>query len=286
MMLHRTSGTSWRAYMFSPQLGAFFVIYSLLVLYCRLAFYRDPTSLFFDPSMAYRREYSSTRQRQAERFIEGAVRASFRRPDNSTPPFLCVGIATVARDGERYFRTSVGSLLHGLTEEERKNIHLITFIAHTEPRVHPAYSEDWLYNVADQILTYDLPQEQLERIREMEREKGVYREKGLYDYSYLLEACYRVGAANILMVEDDVLALNGWYHRTVKALDVAKAQTYRKGVSDCIPLLATVLHRRTSRLEYRGVADIPSLVIRTGDWTHGRYDNCTLSIQTPWTTAH
>ena len=233
MMLHRTSGTSWRAYMLSPQLGAFFVIYSLLILYCRLAFYRDPTSLFFDPSMAYRREYSSTRQRQAERFIEGAVRASFRRPDNSTPPSLCVGIPTVARDGERYFQTSVGGLLHGLTEEERKDIHLITFIAHTEPRVHPAYSEDWLYNVADQILTYDLPPEQLERIREMERQKDVYREKGLYDFSYLLEACYRVGAANILMVEDDVLALNGWYHRTVKALDVAKAQTYRKGVSDC-----------------------------------------------------
>lgn len=232
-MLLRTLSSSWRTYLLSPQLGLFFIIYVLLVLYCRLAFYRDPTSLFFDPSMAYRREYSSIRQRQAEMFIQDAAYTPFLRSDNSTPPSLCVGIATIARDGERYFRLSVGGLLQGLMATERQDIHLITFIAHTDPSAHPAYSEPWLYNVADQILTYDLSPEQLEHVKEMEREKGVFREKGLYDYSYLLEACYRVGADNILMVEDDVLALDGWYHRTVQALKTAKSQTYMKGVSDC-----------------------------------------------------
>lgn len=225
---------SWRAHLISPSLVAFFVFYALLVTYCRLAFYRDPTSLFFDPSKAYRREYSFFRQRQAERFIESVATAPFLRSDNSTQPPLCVGIATVAREGARYFRVSVGALLQGLTEAERQNIHLITFIAHTDPTMHPAYSEHWLHNVADQILTYDLPPEQLGRIRVMEEEKGVFREKGLYDYSYLLEACYRVGAANILMVEDDVLALDGWYHRTVRALEKVREKTIIRGHMDCM----------------------------------------------------
>jgi N-Acetylglucosaminyltransferase-IV (GnT-IV) conserved region len=232
--MHRTSGTSERAHFIHPALLFFIVIYSLLVVYCRLALYRDPTSLFFDSSMAYRREYSSVRQRQAERFIDGASRTPFLRSDNSMPPSLCVGVATVARDGEHYFQTSVGSLLQGLTEAERQEMHLIAFIAHTDPTAHPAYSERWLYNVADQVLTYDLPPDQLERLRGMEREKGVFREKGLYDYRYLLDACYRVGAANIIMVEDDVLALDGWYHRTVKALEIARQQTYMKGVTECM----------------------------------------------------
>lgn len=233
-MMQRPSGTPRRAFLTHPALVFFIVIYGLLAVYCRLAFYRDPTSLFFDPSRAYRREYSSIRQRQAEKFIEGAAWTPFLRPDNSTPPAVCVGVATVARDGERYFHTSVGGLLHGLTEAERQDMHLITFIAHTDPTAHPAYSERWLRNVADEVLTYDLPLEQLERLRDMEREKGVFREKGLYDYRYLLDACYRVGAANIIMVEDDVLALDGWYPRTVKALEVAQQQTYMKGVTDCM----------------------------------------------------
>lgn len=217
----------------SPDLGVFFILYAMLALYCRLAFYRDPTSVFFDPSMAYRRQYSFVRERQATRFIDSAATSPFLRSDNNSLPSLCVGIATVARDGERYFKVSVGGLLQGLTEAERQDIHLITFIAHTDPAVHPAYSEPWLRNVADQVLTYDLPPEELDRFRQMEEEKGVFREKGLYDYRYLLEACYRVGAPNILMVEDDVLALDGWYHRAVKALEVAQERTYRKGVSDC-----------------------------------------------------
>lgn len=224
---------AWRALVISPALVAFLVLYTLVALYCSLAFYRDPTSLFFDPSKAYEREYSSFRQHQAERFIDSAALAPFVRSDNTTQPPLCVGIATVARAGERYFRVAVGGLLEGLTVAERQDIHLITFFAHTDPTIHPAYSERWLHNVADQILTYDLPLDQIERLRVMEEEKGVFREKGLYDYSYLLEACYRVGAANILMVEDDVLALDGWYHRTVSALETARTQTLGKGITDC-----------------------------------------------------
>jgi hypothetical protein len=233
MLLHGSSNTAMRAQTISPALVAFFIIYVLLVIYCRLAFYRDPTPLFFDPSVAYRRQYSRFRQHQAEEFIESASETSFLRSDNTTLPSLCVGIATVARDGERYFKSSVGSLLQGLTREERQDIHLITFIAHTNPAMHPKYSEPWLHNLADQVITDNLPPEQLEMLAVMEKETGVFREKGLYYYRYLLEACYRVGAANIFMMEDDVLALDGWYHRTIRALDMTRQQTHEKGVANC-----------------------------------------------------
>jgi hypothetical protein len=232
-MLRPAIGAAWRASLVSPSLLLFFALYAVLALCCSVSFYRDPTSAFFDPARAYRRQYSAIRQREAERFVEGAARDPFLRSDNSTVPALCVGIATVVRHGELYFRVSVGSLLQGLTNAERQNIHLITFIAHTDPAVHPAYSERWLHNVADQILTYDVPPEQLRHLRVLEHEKGPFREKGLYDYRYLLDACYRVGAAHIVMVEDDVLALDGWYHRTVKALESAHAQTSSRGFSDC-----------------------------------------------------
>lgn len=139
MLFHRSSNTAMRAQTVSPALVAFFIIYVFLVIYCRLAFYRDPTSLFFDPSVAYHRQYSSFRQHQAEKFIDSASETGFLRSDNTTLLSLCVGIATVARDGERYFRSSIGSLLQGLTEEERQDIHLITFIAHTDPTMHPEY---------------------------------------------------------------------------------------------------------------------------------------------------
>lgn len=232
--MRRPAIGTWWATLFSPPLLLFFSLYTVLALCCSVSFYRDPTSAFFDPSRAYRRQYSAIRQREAEKFIDSAARDPFLRSDNTTVPALCVGIATIVRHGELYFRVSVGSLLQGLTDIERQNIHLITFIAHTDPAVHPAYSERWLHNVADQILTYDLQPEQLEHLRVLEQEKGVFREKGLYDYRYLMEACYRVGAAHIVMIEDDVLALDGWYHRTVNALESAQAQTRSRGFSDCM----------------------------------------------------
>lgn len=44
------------------------------------------------------------------------------------------------------------------------------------------------------------------------------REKALFDYTYLLKACQAVNASYVAMLEDDVLALDGWYHRTRQAL--------------------------------------------------------------------
>lgn len=211
----------------------FIALYICATKYCQLRFYRDPTSLFFDPSRAYTPSYSSVRSQEAHAFIESASTDTFNKTVASLTPKLCVGIASVARDGARYFRTSVGSLLEGLTKEEREDIYVILFIAHTNPSTHPAFSEKWLENVADRVLTYALPYEQFKHIKELEKDQGSFREKAVFDYTYLLKACSAVGAPYILMNEDDVIALDGWYHRSQRALEIAETQSHLKGFPNC-----------------------------------------------------
>jgi hypothetical protein len=207
--------------------GAYLAIISsvfVTTLYVRHISSRDPGSLFFDPNTAYNPGYSAIRQQQAEHFVAAA---------NDAPPYrlgdgaakLCVGVPSIARDGARYLRTTVGSLLAGLTPEERDDIRLIAFIPHTQPDIHPAYHEPWLRNLVDQVLVYDLPQAELNRIAELEKDKGLLREKGLFDYTYLLKTCFATGTPYIAIIEDDVIAMDGWYHRTVGGIRKAESQS-------------------------------------------------------------
>nr|OQO21067.1 hypothetical protein B0A51_14906 [Rachicladosporium sp. CCFEE 5018] len=193
-------------------------------LHVRHASARDPGSWFFNPELGYAQRYSATRQRQAERYIAAAA---------DVPPFhrdrdaarLCVGVPSIARDGPRYLRTTIGSLLSGLTQDERDGIHLIVFIPHTDPAVHPAYHEAWLTNLANDVLLYNLTKAELAHVAELERDHGLHREKGLFDYTYLLKACYATNTPYIAMIEDDVVALDGWYHRTVNGLHQAETKS-------------------------------------------------------------
>ena len=73
----------------------------------------------------------------------------------SQSPSICIGIATVQRDDARYFDLLVGSLLEGLSDAERNEIYLLPFIANTNPHAHYAYNESWLFNLADEVMTYE-----------------------------------------------------------------------------------------------------------------------------------
>lgn len=201
------------------------IIAVLIVTFCvRSASTNDPGSLFFNPDTAYIPRYSAVRQMQAERFIAAA---SIVPPlkQNSVGAPLCIGIPSIARQGARYLRTTVGSLLTGLTQGERDGIHLIVFIPHTDPTVHPAYQESWLSNLADEVLLYDLPRAQFEHVQSLELEHELHREKGLFDYTYLLKACYAREAPYIAIIEDDVIAMDGWYHRTVAGIRQAEKRS-------------------------------------------------------------
>ncbi|KAF1995951.1 hypothetical protein P154DRAFT_548202 [Amniculicola lignicola CBS 123094] len=197
------------------------VFFALIALYSlHSVSSRDPTSIFFNPRIGYKPAYSTTRKHQAENFIEAiSNRTATPHPKSKATAKLCVGIPSIARKGARYLRTAVGSLLEGLTAEERNGVHLIVFIPHSDPTIHPAYTERWLPDLVDKVLEYDVSEEEMNHIKEMEQAAGLFREKGLYDYSYLVKECYKQDTPYIVMLEDDIVVMDGWYHRTVAALE-------------------------------------------------------------------
>lgn len=221
-------------------IASFICLYLILIQYSRTHFYRDPTSAFFDPTRAYDQIYSRFRTSQARNFIEAIdettnpVKKSYNEfPNNgSGPAKLCVGIASIARE-VNYVESAVGSLLLDLTAQERENIHLIIFIPHTDPSVHPSYSRRWMSVLPDTVLLYDLPEEELNRIKALESADGLSKQKGIFDYAYLLRACHSTGSPYVAIIEDDVIAMDGWYHRTLQALEDAEEQTRQMGASKC-----------------------------------------------------
>jgi hypothetical protein len=226
-------------------LASFIVVYLLLIQYCRTHYYRDPTSTFFDEDRGFTPIYSRFRESQAANFVRnvnGSAASSVNQilssqptnqPTNSSSASICVGIASVSRQETNYIESAVGSLLVDLTEEERKDIHLILFIPHTDPTVHPSYSSSWLHAAADTVLLYDLPEEKMKHINKLEQGKGRPKEKALFDYMYLLKACQEAESPYVVMIEDDVVAMDGWYHRTRQALEDAELQTGEIGASQC-----------------------------------------------------
>ena len=217
----------------------FLLLYLFLIFFARYNCYRDPTSAFFQPSKAYAPEYSLQRTAQADRYINEANATSNEGESlswkSSEHPTICVGIASIARKNTRYFKSTVGSVLEGLSEAERADMHLILFIAHTDPSEHPAYDEPWFYKVADQVLLYNNETVDIDYIHDLETSEArlFAREKALFDYTYLLKSCAAVNASYVAMLEDDVMAMDGWYYRTRQALDSVERQMAEKGESKC-----------------------------------------------------
>jgi hypothetical protein len=103
--------------------------------------------------------------------------------------------------------------------------------------VHPAYHEPWLRNLVNQALVYELPQAELERIAALEEDKGLLREKGLFDYTYLLKACVARSTPFVAIIEDDIIAMDGWYHRTVSGiLEVERRSALKTSPKDFLYL--------------------------------------------------
>ncbi|KAL9004695.1 MAG: hypothetical protein Q9188_002491 [Gyalolechia gomerana] len=198
---------------------SYFVIYQ----YCRYAYSRDPTSFFFDPKKGYQKIYSLKREQQADAFIEVANRST-DAPSSQLNAEVCLGVATIARSKDQYIRRAVGSLLEGLTDAQRASIHLAVFFAQTDPHQHPIYNEPWLKSVANEIVQYNVGDEEMARLRLLE-ETHQFWNKSMYDYEYLLKACLNTGAQWIMIVEDDVLAKEGWYSEAMRALEDIQLRT-------------------------------------------------------------
>ena len=225
--------SSARPYTASPQIKLFVVFaiaYCIATQYLRVVSSRDPSSFFYDAKRAYQRRYSLTRIEEASDFIA----ISGHDGDHvkaSSDPSICVGIATVQRDDAEYFDLLIGSLLDGLSDAERSDILLIPFIANIDPYKHYAYNETWLSNLSDEIITYEnVSARDKARMRLQETPNG-HMKKALFDYSFMLQKCLDSKAPYILMLEDDVIAADGWYRRTKAALaDMESRSEYTNSV--------------------------------------------------------
>lgn len=199
--------------------------YLAAVLYARSCALRDPGSWFFDPSIAYEAEYTDLRRQQAESLVAAAnsstIWADTAYQRTGQAPRMCVGVLSAARE-PRYIDATVGSLVDGLTPEERDGIRLVVLIPHSDPTKHSAYREPWLENLVDNVLYYDTSNPQLDHIVALEHEEAPFREKGLFDYRALIEACLDTDAPYLAIFEDDIVATPDWYRRSLAG--IAKAE--------------------------------------------------------------
>lgn len=192
----------------------FVILYGIAVIYCHQSYSRDPTSFFFDSAKGYEARYSRIRHEEALRYIAEGYKTGLEHAGKL--PTTCIGISSTGVPGEQTVKATIGSLLAGLDGRERKDIYLIVHIANTDPHDHPIYKERWLKDVVDKVLTYDSVHPDAEYLQQLEQGE-FYEQKAILDYAFLLDECYKTGASLIAMIEDDVIALYGWYARALKA---------------------------------------------------------------------
>lgn len=232
MLMVGNSGQTRRILSF---LLGFLILYSLIAIYLRKICYRDPSSIFWRPEESRLLSYSLFRQAQARRLTDHAERYELTKWDNTTAPQLCVGIGSVSRHGFSYLRQTLGSVLEGLDELERRQIYVVVFLAHSNQSEHEDSAAAWLRNMADSLPSYPGDPELLELVEELEGDDAypAHARKQKIDYSVLLDECTKVNPAYTMTLEDDVVALDGWFHRTMSALTTAARKTQEMGREHC-----------------------------------------------------
>ncbi|KAI1385524.1 uncharacterized protein F4822DRAFT_413322 [Hypoxylon trugodes] len=221
-----------------PNIGlclGFLFIYAWLVGYIRSTCWKDPTSKFFQTERAHAPKYSAHRIQEAVQYADQVGAGQTGHGSQRSPPELCVGIPSVHRDGISYLKSTLGSLQHGLSAEERAGLRFVVLLAHADQKKHADYGEPWLTNMADVLPSYDDYPERMALATAIEHNK-THGTKIKFDFSVVMEECEKTGAPYNLIVEDDVVFLDGWRHRTLQALDVATTKSWSTGHTDFLYL--------------------------------------------------
>ncbi|PWY70914.1 integral membrane protein [Aspergillus heteromorphus CBS 117.55] len=187
--------------------------------YCRHRYWRDPHSAFFNDRHVYDWKYSLHREHEARRLItaHNAPSALAEPVKAGANPLICAVIVTVNRGTDDYFDASIGSLLAGLDERERRALQLNIVFADTDPSRHPSWGQKWVNRLADQAGSYDVSRTRLQHLQDLEQARNFY-EKGVFDYIHALNSCQATNAPYTAVFEDDVIFADGWMAKTVKAL--------------------------------------------------------------------
>ena len=82
-------------------------------------------------------------------------------------------MTTFHRPGRQYVNESIGSLLAGLTAEERSVLDLRLLFTHTEPSVHPDWNTTWL-DLVDGWAGYNVSEEAMKSLLQWEAESNFY----------------------------------------------------------------------------------------------------------------
>lgn len=209
----------------------FVLAYLAILLLLRWRVSHDPGSPFFTVQ-GYAPKYSLARLQQAQAFLQSIAQSDIKsikkaKQTNAlgTVPRLCIGMPTARRSQEQYVDITIASLFDHLTPQERAQIQFNLLIAHTNPHEHPFYHESAstvnASRLADNVLFYpDIAgssKSKTDRIRQLEEQRK-FNEKSYYDYHLLLHQCAASLSPYILILEDDVLAQEGWYARTMDSL--------------------------------------------------------------------
>ncbi|KAG2411949.1 hypothetical protein HFD88_009505 [Aspergillus terreus] len=223
-------------------LVSFACIYFLLLLYCSFNSARDPGSAFFQPRAGYQPVHSPTRIKESLGYLSSynATAADLELDPHATTTqnaSLCVGVVTVRRPLIQTLDMTVGSVLEGLTPDQRSSLALHVLFAVTHPADHPLYQHPWVANVVNRTLTYGwLDDAPLTSLRRLEMSRN-YKKKSLIDYRLALQSCYDyTDAPWIMMLEDDVLAQGAWYNHTMRSIQNIEAWKEQGRIRDWLYL--------------------------------------------------
>ncbi|EME41278.1 hypothetical protein DOTSEDRAFT_97617, partial [Dothistroma septosporum NZE10] len=194
-------------------------LYLAALFYYHNAAYNDPGSLFFNPAIAYTRHYSELRRQQAEEYMNAALSPISPRlhANPAFVPELCIGIASTTQDPARNIDFAIGSILEGLSTSERERLHIAMLVDGVGPPANVALLPPWLSNLVDEVLIDD-------GISSHDKQDGV-----LNHFYHLLEACQRTQAPYTSIFSQNIIAMDGWLHRTLTALDVLESKTTSDG---------------------------------------------------------
>jgi hypothetical protein len=171
------------------------ILYLLTFEYCRIRYWRDPHSAFFDSSGVYDWKYSLVREHEANHYISFQNNNDDPKADDlvksSDEPLICAAFVTVKRDFDNYFVESIGSMLEGLDPRERRAIHLEILFANTDPTRHPNWDERWMHRVADSIATYNVSESTFQYLQKLEADRN-FREKGVLLVTFLFRLSWLI----------------------------------------------------------------------------------------------
>lgn len=212
-------------------------LWLLVFVYCNYALWRDPHGAYFHSEQVYDLGYSTVRRQQARAFLE-----QYSDSNSTTPPprrvgdrpALCAAFTTVRRehpDAARYFSDSVGSMLEGLSPQERAAVNVSVLFANADgPALHPDFGAPWLSALVDHAAGYEgMSAAEIAELRHMEQSEDFQR-KGVFDYIYALERCHRETRAPFIAVfEDDIVFAADWLARTLLGLQRLATTPSEKG---------------------------------------------------------